>query len=88
MNVHSLIHRLKTCFYLRVALEKVLFPSFIIDGCFKNKANYYAAQLRQPKEYSLVLCHLKTLRLYTGLFKFEFDHYLTNVERIKSTYWG
>ena len=35
-----------------------------------------AAQLRQPIENnSLVLCHLKTLRLYIGLFKFELDHY-------------
>ena len=25
------------------------------------------------------LCHLKSLHLYTGLFKFEIDHYLTNV---------
>ena len=48
----------------------------------------YAAQLRQPIENSLVLCHLKTLRLYTGLFKFELDHNLTNVARVKSTYWG
>ena len=47
-----------------------------------------AAQLRQPIENSLVLCHLKTLRLYTGLFEFEHDHYLTNVARVKSTYWG
>ena len=29
----------------------------------------YAAQLRQPIENSLVLCHLKTLRLYTVLFE-------------------
>ena len=43
-----------------------------------------AAQIRQPIENSLVFCHLKTLRLYTGLFKFELDHYLTN----ESTYWG
>ena len=48
----------------------------------------HAAQLRQPIENSLVLCHLKTLRLYTGLFKYELDHYLTNVARVKSTYWG
>ena len=47
-----------------------------------------AAQLRQPIENSLVLCHLKTLRLYTGLFKYELEHYLTNVARVKSTYWG
>ena len=46
----------------------------------------FAAQLRQPIENSLVLCHLKTLRLYTGLFKFELDHYLTIVARVKSTY--
>ena len=31
----------------------------------------------------IILCHLKTLRLYTGLFKFELDHYLTNVARVK-----
>ena len=49
---------------------------------------HYAAQLRQPIKNSLVLCHLKTLRLYTGLFKFELDHYLTNVARVKSRYWG
>ena len=48
----------------------------------------YAAQLRQPIENSLVLCHLKTLRLYSRLFKFELDHYLTNVARVESTYWG
>ena len=47
---------------------------------------YNAAQLRQPIENSLVLCHLKTLRLYTELFKFELDHNLTNVVRVKSTY--
>ena len=47
-----------------------------------------AAQLRQPIENSLVLCHLKTLRLYTRLFEFELDHYLTNIARVKSTYWG
>ena len=49
---------------------------------------YNAAQLRQPIENSLVLCHLKTLRLYTGLFKFELERYLTNVARVNSTYWG
>ena len=48
----------------------------------------FAAQLRQPIENSLVLCHLKTLRLYTGLFKYALDHYLTNVARVKSKYWG
>ena len=48
----------------------------------------YAAQLRQPIENSLVLCHFKTLRLCTGLFKFDLDHYLTNVARVKSTYWS
>ena len=48
----------------------------------------HAAQLRQPIENSLVLCHLKALRLYTGLSKYELDHYLTNVARVKSTYWG
>ena len=48
----------------------------------------FAAQLRQPIENSLDVCHLKTLRLYTGPFKFELDHYLTNVARVKSTYWG
>ena len=47
-----------------------------------------AAQLRQPIENSLVLCHLKTLRLYTGFFEIELNHYLTNVARVKSTYWG
>ena len=30
----------------------------------------------------------ETLRLYTGIFKFELDHYLTNVARVKSMYWG
>ena len=40
------------------------------------------------KKNSLVLCHLKTLSLYTGFFKFELDHYLTNVARVKSRYWG
>ena len=44
----------------------------------------YAAQLRQPIEKSLDLCHLKTLRLYTGLFKFQLDHYFTNVARVQS----
>ena len=48
----------------------------------------YTTQLRQPIETSLVLCHLKTLRLYTGVFKFQLDHYLTNVARAKSTHWG
>ena len=48
----------------------------------------FAAQLRQPIKNSLVLSHLKTLRLYTGIFKFELDHYLTNVARVKSRYWG
>ena len=48
----------------------------------------HLAILRQPIENSLVLCHLKTLRLYTGLFKYELDHYLKNVARVKSTYWG
>ena len=38
------------------------------------KFTVYAAQLRQPIENSLVLCHLKTLRLYTWLFKYELDH--------------
>ena len=47
-----------------------------------------AAQFRQPIENSLVLYHLKTLRLYTGFFEFELNHYLTNVARVKSTYWG
>mgnify|MGYP003692133457 CR=1 FL=1 len=47
-----------------------------------------AAQLRQPIKNSLVLCHLKTLRLYTGLFKCEPVHYLTKVARVKSRYWG
>ena len=47
---------------------------------------FIAAQLRQPIENSLVLCHLKTLRLYTGLFKYKLEHYLTNVARVKSTY--
>ena len=42
-----------------------------------------AAQLTQPTEHSLVPYHLKTKRLYTGLFKFEFGHYLTNVAQIK-----
>ena len=46
----------------------------------------YAAQLRELLEDSLVLCNLKTLRLYTGLFKFELDHYMTNVARVKCTY--
>ena len=45
-----------------------------------------AAQLRQPIENSLVLCHLKKFRLYTGPFKFELDHYLTNIARVKSMY--
>ena len=39
--------------------------------------------LRQQIENLLVLCHLKTLRLYTGIFKFELDHYLTSVARVK-----
>ena len=45
----------------------------------------YAAQLRQPTENSLVLCLLKTSRLYTWPFMFELDHYETNVARVKST---
>ena len=49
---------------------------------------YWAAQLRQPIENSLILCHLKTLRFYTGLFKFEHDNDLTNVARVKSLYTG
>ena len=40
----------------------------------RKKFITYAAQLRQPIENSLVLCHLKTLRLYTGPFTFELDH--------------
>ena len=61
------------------------------EGIFQKFGNtpvIYAAQLRQPIENSLVLCHLKTLRLNTGFFKFGLDHYLTNVARVKSTYWG
>ena len=54
---------------------------------YEHDKQKYAAQLRPPIEKSLVLCHLKTLRLYTGPFKFELDHYLTNVARVKSTYW-
>ena len=54
----------------------------------RSPQRMHAAQLRQPIENSLVLCHLKTLRLYTGLFKYELDHYLTNAARVKSTYWG
>ena len=46
----------------------------------------YAGQLRQPIENALVLCHLKTLRLYTGLFKFEPNHYMTNEAPVKNTY--
>ena len=42
-----------------------------------------AAQLRQLIENSLVLCHLKTLRLDTGLSEFDLDHYWTNVARVK-----
>ena len=49
---------------------------------------WYAAQLRQPIENTLVLCHLKTLRFYTGLYEFELDHYLTNVARVKITGLG
>ena len=56
--------------------------------CAQKERINYAAQLRQPIESSLVLCHLKTLHLYTGLFKYELDHYLTNVAQVKSTYWG
>ena len=48
----------------------------------------YAAQLRQPIKKFISFVSLKTLRLYTGLFKFELDHYLTNVARVKSRYWG
>ena len=48
-----------------------------MSGCFVCSSPFfraflitqYAAQLRQPIENSLVLCHLKTLRLYTGLFE-------------------
>ena len=50
----------------------------VVGARFLLLVTDFAAQLRQPKENSLVLCHLKTLRLYTGLFEFEFDHYLTN----------
>ena len=57
------------------------------DFCIR-KMESFAAQLRQSTENSLVLCHLKTSRLYTVPFMFELDHYLTNVARVKSTYWG
>ena len=36
-----------------------------------------AAQLRQPIENSLVLCHWNTLRLDTWIFKFELDKHST-----------
>ena len=40
------------------------------------------AQLSHP--YSLVLCHLKKkIRLYTGLFNFQIDPFLTNVAQVK-----
>ena len=60
----------------------------ITDSMKIQLSKIYAAQLRQPIENSLDLCNLKTLRLYTAPFNFELDHYLTNVARVKSTYWG
>lgn len=39
-------------------------------------------------ENQLVLCHLKTLRLYTGLFSFTQYHYSKKVARVKSAYWS
>ena len=64
-----------------------LLDYFLLSFAEVRRINH-AAQLRQPIENSLVLCHLKTLRLYTGRFKYELDHYLTNVARVKSTYMG
>ena len=43
----------------------------------------YRSTAKAENKKSLFLCHLKTLRLHTGLFKFELDHYLTNVARVK-----
>ena len=57
---------------------------------FVKTGNEYFMQhsLRQPIENSLVLCHLKTLRLYTGLFKFELDLYFTNVHSTSKKYFN
>ena len=48
-----------------------IFPRSILDGRNQRKKPHihsfrYAAQIRQPIENSLVLSHMKTLRLYTG----------------------
>ena len=72
-----------TCVFIHVHRFQSKTKYSPITNCFSN-----AAQLRQPIENSLVLCHLKTSRLYTGPFMFELDHYLTNVARVKRTYWG
>ena len=59
-----------------------------VDQRHKIEPESDAAQLRQPIKNSLVLFHVITIRLNTGLFKFGLDNYLTNVARVKMRYWG
>ena len=78
--------------FIDALLTKVFFYNISHQGLRGIYQKYQrqpcAAQLRQPIKKSLVLCHLKRLRLYTGLFKFELDHYLTNAARVKCRYCG
>ena len=69
-----------------VQINELIVPLICVIRVICFTAN--AAQLRQIIENSLGFFggHLKTLRLYTCLFKFKLDHYLINVARVKSTY--
>ena len=72
---------ISTCF-LRFKKNPCIFitkinPAFLDSVKSWKKYPYLRSTVKAACKNSLVLCHVKTLHLYTSLFNFKFFHYLT-----------
>ena len=82
---------LKTCLFRLltsyICNRNKLIICYFKDACKCKCLPMIRSRVKAVYRKSSVLCHLKTLSLYTGLFNVAFYHYMTNVAWVKITYW-